>query len=222
MTVLIPALDEEQALPHVLAALPASVHRCVVVDNGSRDQTAQVARAGGADVVSEPRRGYGSACLAGLTHIAGEMRDDDVVVFLDADHSDDPSLVPRVAAPVLSGHSDLVLGCRREGVPLHARAGNALVLSVVRVLYGRRFADVPPFRAVRWSALRALDMDDRDFGWTLQMQLRALKKGLRIHEQSVPYRPRVAGESKVSGSLRGSVGAGRKMLSTVWMERFRS
>ena len=221
MTVLIPALDEEQALPHVLAALPPSVHRCVVVDNGSTDRTAEVAREAGAEVVEEPRRGYGSACLAGMAHIAPHMSGEDVLVFLDGDHSDDPALVPRVAAPVLHGRIDLVLGNRSVGVPPHARLGNAFVLGAVQLLFGRRFADVPPFRAIRWSALESLQMDDQDFGWTLQMQLRALKHGLRIHELTVPYRKRVAGRSKVSGSLRGTVGAGSKMLTTVWAERFR-
>lgn len=230
VAVLIPALDEEEALPGVLAALPWDrVRHVVVADNGSTDRTAEVARALGATVVPEPRRGYGSACLAGLRHLETVCAPSDVVVFLDADQSDDPKVLPELVEPILDGAADLVLGVRSEAgrqasrsVPLHARLGNRLVLGLVRLLFGFRFADLPPYRAIRLASLHSLRMDDANWGWTLQMQLRARRAGLRIREVAVPHRGRAAGRSKVSGSLVGSARAGAKMLYTIVRERLRS
>ncbi len=226
VAVLIPALDEEEALPGVLDALPRSgADHVVVVDNGSTDGTAEVARFHGATVVTEERRGYGSACLAGLRHLAGLEAPPAVVVFLDADQSDDPGLLPQVVAPIVEGRADLVLGVRggspRRSIPVHARLGNGLVLTLVRLLFGVRFHDLPPFRAIDFDRLRELAMDDRDWGWTLQMQIRAHRRGLRIVETTVSHRPRSAGESKISGSLSGSLRAGSKMLYTIARERLR-
>lgn len=224
----IPARDEEASLPGVLEALAAQpVGRVVVVDNGSRDATARVAEKGGATVVSEPARGYGSACLAGLRHLSAGPAPPEVVVFLDADHSDDPTALPRLVGPILRGDADLVLGVRRAPgagsapVPLHARLGNGLVLGLARLLFGHRFRDLPPFRAISFARLRELEMDDRTWGWTLQMQLRALRHGLRIREVEVLHRPRRAGRSKISGSLAGSLRAGARMLYTLARERLR-
>ena len=226
VAVLIPALDEEQALPSVLRALPRDrVDLVLVVDNGSRDATVDVARAGGATVLTEARRGYGSACLAGLRHLAGRPEQPGVVAFLDADGSDDPTLLPLLVDPILSGSADLVLGVRagdRSAVPLHARLGNGLVLFLVRVLFGLRFRDLPPFRAVRYDRLEDLRMDDRDWGWTLQMQIRAGRRRHRIQEIDVLYRRRSAGQSKISGSLLGSARAGAKMFYTLFRERMRA
>lgn len=223
--VLIPALNEEEALPAVLAGLPPGLGAVVVVDNGSEDRTATVARSAGAEVVREPRRGYGAACLAGMGRLAASPSPPDVVVFMDGDGSDDPGALPRLAGPVLRGDADLALGVR-EGEPgahpWHARLGTALVLAATRLLYGRRFADLPPFRAVEWTRLLELEMDDRDFGWTLQMQIRAVRRGLRIVEVPVPHRPRAGGRSKVSGTVRGTVGAGAKMLWVLARERARA
>jgi len=221
VAVLIPALDEEESLPGVLRALPAGLGRVVVVDNGSRDGTTKVARAGGATVVEEPARGYGAACLAGLEHLSALDEPPEVVVFLDADHSDDPGNMDRLVDPILAGDADFVLGVRRAAdgaLPLHARLGNHGVLLLARLLFGRAFRDLGPFRAIRSSSLKRLQMDDRDWGWTLQMQLRAVREGLRISEVDLPYRRRTSGRSKVSGSLVGSLRAGSKMIFTLARE----
>jgi glycosyltransferase involved in cell wall biosynthesis len=220
--VVIPALNEEASLGAVLAAVPEPYRaRVVVVDNGSTDSTAAAARAGGAAVVREPERGYGAACLRGLAALADSPPR--VVVFLDADSSDDPSEMPRVAGPVLEGKADLVIGSRVRGtrepgaLTPHARFGNALATFLIRVLFRVRFTDLGPFRAVSWEALGILDMRDRDFGWTVEMQVKAAKRGLRTLEVPVSYRRRV-GKSKISGTLRGSWGAGKKILWVIARE----
>jgi hypothetical protein len=225
---LIPALNEEVALPGVLVGLHAAgVSRVVVVDNGSTDGTGRVAREGGAEVLTEPERGYGAACLAGLRYL--EVNAPDVVVFLDGDQSDDPAAMDRILDPIRAGRADFVIGVRRgarsgevSSVPLHARLGTGLILAAARLLHGARFRDLGPFRAIRFQSLRALDMDDRNWGWTLQMQLRAHHLGVPMEEVEVPHRPRAAGRSKVSGSPIGSLKAGGKMLITLIRERFRA
>src|SRR6266545_444168 len=218
--VVIPALNEEASLPLVLAALPhPPVGRVVVADNGSRDGTARVAREGGAIVVPAERRGYGSACLTAL----GYLRDHDppdVVVFVDADFSDHPEELPRLVAPILSGEADLVIGSRVSGerepgalLP-QARAGNLVACLLIRLLYGHRYTDLGPFRAIRWDALERLGMADPNFGWTAEMQVKALRHGLRVTEVPVSYRRRV-GVSKITGTVAGTVRAGYKILWTV-------
>lgn len=218
---LIPALDEEEALPVLLAALPEGLGEVVVVDNGSTDRTVEVARAAGATVLHEPRRGYGAACLTGLHHLAGSATPPEVVVFLDADQGNPGALV-RLVEPILAGEADMVLGVRagdRRAVPFHARWGNALVLGLTRLLHGARYRDFPPFRALGFQALERLEMDDLTWGWTLQMQLRARHRHLRIVEIPLPHTPRRAGRSKISGTLMGSIRAGSTMLRTVVRER---
>jgi glycosyltransferase involved in cell wall biosynthesis len=229
----IPARDEEASLPLVLADLarlraPAEpggappapwLRRVVVADNGSRDGTARVAREGGAVVVEAPRAGYGSACLAGLAWLRAHDPPE-VVAFLDADYSDHPEELPRVVAPLLAGKADLVigsrvLGAREPGALLpQARAGNLVACLLIRLLYGHRFTDLGPFRAARWEALERLRMADPDFGWTAEMQVKALRHGLRVAEAPVSYRRRV-GVSKITGTVRGTVLAGTKILWTV-------
>jgi glycosyltransferase involved in cell wall biosynthesis len=225
--VVIPALDEERSLPLVLADLPRPpVRRVVVADNGSADGTARVALAGGAEVVAAPRRGYGSACLAALAHLrarsdAGpETVPPDVVVFVDADYSDHPEELPRLVGPIVAGEADLVIGSRilgrREPGALlpQARAGNLVACALIRLLYGHRYTDLGPFRAVRWEALERLGMADPDFGWTAEMQVKALRHGLRVCEVPVSYRRRV-GASKITGTVAGTLRAGYKILWTV-------
>ena len=217
---MIPALDEERGLEGVLAALPRGTLRTiVVVDNGSVDRTADVARAAGARVVREPRRGYGAACLAGLAAL--RPRPPEAVVFLDADGSDDPADLPALLAPLLAGEADLVIGSRVRGAreagalaPLQV-FGNRLAAVLLWALYGARTSDLGPFRAVRWQALEALGMRDRDYGWTVEMQARAARAKLRVVEVPVRYRRRTHGHSKVAGTLRGAVGAGWKILFTL-------
>lgn len=225
VAVLVPALDEEEVLPRVLEALPDdAVDHLVVVDNGSRDRTAEVARRCGATVLVEEERGYGAACLAGIGHLASLPESPEVVAFLDADATAEAPLVPALVRPVLADRADLVLGVRHGGdgrrgnLHAHARLGNRLVLGLVRILFGARFDDLPPFRAVRFRSLLELDMDDRDWGWTLQMQIRALRHGLRISQMPVPHAERSAGRSKISGSLGASIRVGLKMFYTLGRE----
>jgi len=220
VSLVIPALNEEDSLPLVLEALPSGVlHEIVVADNGSTDRTAEVARAGGARVIAENQRGYGSACLAGLAHLRSH-RPADVVVFLDGDFSDYPEELPSLVAPICAGDFDLVIGSRvlgeREPGALlpQARAGNLIACTMIRALYGYRFTDLGPFRAISWSALESLEMSDPDFGWTAEMQVKALRRGLRVTEVPVSYRKRV-GVSKITGTLRGTILAGYKILWTV-------
>ncbi len=218
--VVIPALNEERSLPLVLADLPRPpVRRVVVADNGSRDGTAEAARRGGAVVVEARRRGYGSACLAALAWLRANDPPE-VVVFVDADYSDHPDELPRLVAPILAGAADLVVGSRilgeREPGALlpQARAGNLVACALIRLLYGHRYTDLGPFRAVRWAALERLGMSDPDFGWTAEMQVKALRRGLRVAEVPVSYRRRV-GVSKITGTVAGTLRAGHKILWTV-------
>jgi glycosyltransferase involved in cell wall biosynthesis len=216
VAVVIPAVDEEHAIGRVLADLPRSVSRVIVVDNGSRDRTAEVAAAAGATVVREPRRGYGQACLAGIA-AAGDV---DVVAFLDGDYSDHPEQLGDVLAPIERGEADLVIGSRTLGRrepgahPWHAVLGTRVCVSLMNRLIGTAATDLGPFRAIRAPALRRLGMGDRDFGWTVEMQVKARRHGLRVCEVPVDYRPRI-GRSKVSGTLGGSMRAGVKILATI-------
>ncbi len=224
----LPARDEEGAIGAVLSSLAGSsagaIHEVVVVDNGSRDGTADVARDHGATVVAEPRRGYGRACLAGIAHLTRRPADDapDAVVFLDADGSSDPAELPRLLAPIRAGDADLSIGSRVRGRaepgawPLHARLGSRFAAFVIRVRSGYRFTDLGPFRAVRWDTLGALGMRDPDFGWTAEMQVRAASQGVRSAEVAVTCRKRVEGRSKVSGTFAGSFLASVKILATVF------
>lgn len=222
VAVLIPALNEEQALPLVLAELAAQApERVVVVDNGSTDRTAARARAAGAEVVLEPRRGYGSACLAGLAHLRAAPPE--VVVILDGDHSDYPEDLPLLLDPIRQGEADLVLGERVTlaqpgALQPQQRFGNHLASALMWGLVGRRYRDMGPFRAARWAALEALRMSDPAYGWNVEMQMKAARQGLRILEVPVRYRPRV-GQSKISGTLRGSAKAGAHILRACWRHR---
>ena len=221
IVVVIPALDEEGAIGAVVREIPPTVHEVIVVDNGSRDRTSEAARAAGARVVSEPRRGYGHACLAGIA-AAGDA---DVFVFLDGDHSDYPAQLVDVVAPILEGRADLVIGSRSRGRreagahPWHAVLGTRACVGLMNLLAGSRATDLGPFRAITADALRRLDMRDRNYGWTVEMQVKAARQGLRVVEVPVDYRPRI-GRSKVSGTVRGTVGAGTKIIATILRHAF--
>lgn len=212
--VIIPALNEEHALPRVLADIPRPpVRRVVVADNGSTDGTSRVARDGGAEVVHQPERGYGAACLKALALL--EADPPDVVVFLDGDYSDHPEELPHLLEPIAQG-ADLVIGsrvqrARRGALTPQQRVGNAIACVALRVLYRARYTDLGPFRAIRWDALSRLNMVDRNYGWTVEMQIKAAQQGLKHAEVPVSYRERI-GESKVSGTVRGTLGASRKIL----------
>jgi len=214
--VIIPALDEEVALPLVLRDIPRPpVRRVVVADNGSTDRTAARALANGAELVHEAERGYGAACLKALAHLADDPPE--IVVFLDGDYSDHPDEIEALIAPILAGDADLVIGSRARGsrergaLSPQQRVGNAIACRALRLFYGVRYSDLGPFRAIRWQTLQALGMVDRNYGWTVEMQIKAAKRGVRYREVPVSYRRRI-GVSKVSGTVRGSLGAGAKIL----------
>jgi glycosyltransferase involved in cell wall biosynthesis len=216
VAVIIPALNEQDALPHVLRDIPSPpVQRVVVADNDSTDGTADVAREHGAEVVHEPERGYGAACLKALAYLAANPPD--IVVFLDGDYSDHPNELPSLVEPIAAGDADIVIGSRARGrreqgaLSMQQRVGNAIACGALRLLYGVRYTDLGPFRAIRWETLVALGMQDRNYGWTVEMQIKAAQRGVACREVPVSYRQRI-GVSKVSGTIRGSVGAGAKIL----------
>ncbi|TNE53099.1 MAG: glycosyltransferase family 2 protein [Bacteroidetes bacterium] len=224
--VLIPAFNEEESLPLVLAAIPKSwVRHVVVCNNGSTDRTAEVAEQAGAEVVEALQRGYGTACLAGMAYLeqlpAAEQPD--IIVFLDGDYSDYPEDLPEVAGPILNDDMDLVIGSRLLGNPEPGamtppqRFGNWLAPLLIRWLYGCRFTDLGPFRAIRWDRLQELKMRDPNYGWTVEMQVKAAQHGLRCTEVPVRYRKRAGGKSKVSGTVKGVILAGWKIISTIFV-----
>jgi glycosyltransferase involved in cell wall biosynthesis len=222
VVVVIPALNEARSLPSVLAELPA-VGAVVVVDNGSDDDTAAVAREHGAVVRSEPRRGYGQAVQAGIAWAATQAPPFEVLVVLDADRSDYPDELPLLVGPILDGAADLVLGSRVEraapgSLLPHQRYGNALATALIGAVTGHVYRDMGPFRAIRMSALLELGMIDRNYGWNVEMQMKAARRGLRIREVQVGYRPRI-GVSKISGTVEGTLRAGSKIIWSVWRYR---
>jgi glycosyltransferase involved in cell wall biosynthesis len=210
VAIIIPARNEEVPLPGVIAEIPQQASGLVVVvDNGSTDRTAEVARAAGAVVVHEPQAGYGYACAAGIG--AAMDRGIEILVFLDADGSFDPTQIPELLAPIEAGEADLVLGSRPAGgmeqgaMPHHARFGNWLVARLMRVLYGLRVTDLGPFRAIRANLLDQLGMAEMTYGWPTEMMVKAARRGARVVEVPVRYRVRRGGRSKVSGTVRGTV-----------------
>lgn len=222
--VIIPAVNEERSIGKVLQDIPRPFVRHVLVcDNGSTDRTAEVACEAGAIVLHEPRKGYGSACLKGISYLRALPPEEqpDIVVFLDGDYSDYPEEMPSVVAPILESNMDLVIGSRALGTKEKGAMqpqqifGNWLATTLIRWIYGYHFTDLGPFRAIRFDKLLALGMEDPDFGWTVEMQVRAAKAGLQCTEVPVNYRQRI-GISKVSGTIRGTVLAGHKILWTIF------
>ena len=216
---IIPAWNEEPSIGRVLAEVPRRLYRQIlVVDNGSTDGTAALARAGGATVVAEPRRGYGAGCLRGIQALEPSI---EAVVFMDADCSDVPAEAATLLEPILDGRADLVIGSRTLGRPEagallpHQRLGNRLATTLIRLLWGRRYTDLGPFRAIRTSSLRRLGLSERGYGWTIEMQVQAIRKGLRVLEVPVSYRRRV-GVSKISGRPGASLAAGCRILWTIF------
>ena len=217
IAVIIPALDEEHAIGRVLSGIPAWVDDIVVVDNGSTDRTAEVVRERGARVVAEPRRGYGAACLAGIA----ALKRPDIVVFMDGDASDRGDEMARLVDPIIDGDADMVIGSRALGtrqagaMTLPARLGTWLACALIRLFWRVRVTDLGPYRAIKYAALHGLHMRDRDYGWTAEMQVNAARRRLRVLEAPVSCDRRV-GTSKVSGTLRGVIGAGTKILLTIF------
>ena len=217
--VVIPALDEELSLRELLPRLGETrLGQIVVGDNGSSDGTAAVASENGCTVVHESRRGYGAACWAALQALRPDI---DVVLFLDADSSDDLSRLPDIVGPVLRGEADLVIATRdaatveRGAMTVQQRLGNWLAVTLIRLRWGFRYRDLGPFRAVDRAALNRIEMRDRAYGWTVEMQVRAIQEGLRIRQVSVHYKRRI-GKSKIGGTLRGSIKAGYWIVYTIF------
>lgn len=225
---IIPARNEALSLPAVLSRVPSVVTRVLVVDNGSTDDTAAVAKAFGAEVILEPVAGYGKACLAGIAALASSPPA--FVAFADADGSDGVQNLETLLTPLFKGEVDLALAARQpvelRALTLQQRFGNRLATCLIRIIWGHDFRDLGPMRALSWEALTKLRMMDEDFGWTVEMQIKAVKLGLRIAEHPLPYYPRIAGRSKISRTLAGVVRAGTKILWVIGRElvpeRFRT
>jgi glycosyltransferase involved in cell wall biosynthesis len=224
ITVVIPTYNEAGSLARVLDEIPASlVSEVLVVDAGSTDGTAEIAAAHGARVIVEPRRGYGRACLAGLAH----ARSPDTVVFLDGDYSDRPGELGRLIEPIRQGRADVVLGSRLAGglapgaMPWHAVFGNRLAATLIRWLYGISLTDLGPFRAARYEVLRALGLRELTYGWSVELVTRGAMRGYRVTEVPVSYYPRI-GVSKISGTVRGSIGAAWCILAGIVKNRLRA
>ena len=233
ISVIIPVLNEENAIAKVITDIPktvgtldekteATVEEIIVVDNGCTDNTAAIAHRNGARVITEPRRGYGSACLAGIAALT--TTEPDIVVFLDGDYSDYPTDMPHLLHPILEGKTDFVIGARRadsarDALLPQARFGNWLACFLIKYFYGVRYTDLGPFRAIRYLQLLALNMQDKTFGWTVEMQLKAAKQGIPVCEVPVRYRKRI-GVSKITGTFTGTLKAGYKILTTLIYHRF--
>ncbi len=219
----IPALDEEGAIGQVVAGILVTgvVEEVVVGDNGSRDATDSVARAAGATVISAPQRGYGTACLAAIDYLRKRHGGPpDILVFLDGDGANDPTEIPLLLAPIVAGRADMVIGSRvkrmepgSETVP--QKFGNILATRLLGLIYGVRVSDLGPFRAIRWSAYERLGMVDPNYGWTVEMQIKAAKLRMYVEEVDVANRRRIAGRSKVGGTIRGVAGAGGKIIGLI-------
>jgi len=223
--ILIPARDEEAALPHLLAEIDRElIQKIIVVDNGSRDRTAEVAAQSGCHVVYEPQPGYGRACLAGINYLKNNQPPD-ILIFLDGDRSDHPKFIPDLVAPIRDQGCHLVIGSRALGVAeagsltFTQRFGNRLATFLIRIFWGLGFTDLGPFRAITWHALTAMNMQDKTFGWTVEMQIKAAMLGLKSTEVPVDYRNRI-GTSKISGTVSGVLKAGYKILFTVFKYKF--
>ena len=220
VSVIIPALNEEEPISDVVRAVRATdvPHEIIVVDNGSIDRTADRAQEAGARVVSEPRPGYGRACMAGVRSLSSEC---DIVVFLDGDGSDCPEFMNRLVDPIIAGTHDFVIGSRTRGqrepgsMNLQQVFAGRLAGALLSILYGVRYTDMCPFRAIRRDALEQLSMKEETYGWNLEMQMKAARAGLRILEVPVNHRCRTGGVSKVSGTMRGTFVAGARIIATL-------
>ncbi|KHJ39707.1 undecaprenyl-phosphate mannosyltransferase [Pedobacter glucosidilyticus] len=218
--VIIPAYNEEQSIAKVVQAIPKELVKTVVVaNNNSKDNTKIQAEMAGALVVDEPRPGYGYACLKGIDFLSNHIKPQDIVVFLDGDFSDYPEEIPDIINPILNNKADLVIGSRALGVKeknsmtIPQEFGNWLATKLIKWFYGVKFTDLGPFRAITWLHLQQINMQDKTYGWTVEMQIKAAKQGLRCMEVPVKYRKRI-GVSKVSGTVKGVILAGYKII---WM-----
>src|SRR5215472_2022514 len=217
VSVIIPTRNEAAALVHVLADLPTNlVNEVLVVDSNSTDGTPEVAARMGARVIAEPRRGYGQACLTGIAHASSP----DVIVFLDGDYSDRPAELPHLLAPIVEGRADITIGsrlavrCARGAMPWHAAFGNRLAAFLINILFGQRITDLGPFRAARADVLHQLGLEEATYGWAVEIILKGALQGFRVVEVPVSYYPRI-GKSKISGTLKGTLGAAWFIFSRI-------
>lgn len=219
--VLIPAFNEENSVGKVIEGIPSLVRNIIVVNNNSNDATRNVAKAAGAIVLDEPIKGYGRACLTGMAYLDQLSTPPDILVFLDADFSDYPEQLPDIIQPILTSNMDMVIGSRALGakekgsMTLPQVFGNWLATTLMRWIFRTSYTDLGPFRAIRWQALKTIGMEDKNYGWTIEMQIKAAKLGMKTVEVPVNYRKRI-GVSKVSGTVKGVFGAGYKILYTIW------
>jgi len=223
IAVIIPAFNEENSIGKVIAEIPKGIaEEIIVVDNNSSDSTEQAARIAGATVIYQPAQGYGNACLKGISYIEAKPLNlrPDIVVFLDADYSDYPEEMTQLVQPIMNSSYDLVIGSRAMGVRQKGamlpqqRFGNWLATRLIRLFYGTKFTDLGPFRAIRFDKLLQLGMRDKTYGWTVEMQIKAVKRKLAITEIPVRYRKRM-GSSKITGTVKGTLGAGYKIITTI-------
>jgi glycosyltransferase involved in cell wall biosynthesis len=218
--VIIPAFNEEASIALVIRDIPELVRHIVVVNNNSNDNTTENALREGAVVLDQPIQGYGSACLKGIKHVSAMSQPPDIVVFLDADYSDHPQELVDLIRPITNGNADIVIGSRANGkrekgsMMIQQRFGNWLATALVRVFYGKKISDLGPFRAIRFEKLVELEMRDATYGWTIEMQVKALKKEFCYCEVPVSYRKRI-GTSKITGTIKGTILAGYKIITTI-------
>ena len=221
LKVIIPAYNEADSIGKVIAEIPAIVAEVIVVNNNSTDQTVAVAKQAGATVLTETRKGYGYACLCGLNYVASTSNTPDIIVFLDGDYSDYPEELEKIVAPILEEDMDLVIGARKKSLREPGSMtpqqvfGNALATFLMRLFFGAKFTDLGPFRAIKYEKLKELQMQDTTYGWTVEMQLKALRKKLKYKEVPVRYKQRI-GVSKVSGTVKGTIFAGIKILGWIF------
>lgn len=219
--VIIPAYNEEKSIPKVIAEIPKIVRYIIIANNNSTDRTGEVAKSAGAVVVFEPQKGYGKACLTAMDWIKNQEIQPNIVVFLDGDYSDYPAEMVDLIQPILEGKAEMVIGSRALGqresgsMTFPQVFGNWLATTMMKYIQGAKFSDLGPFRAIVWPRLLDLRMVDQNFGWTIEMQIKAHKAGLRYTEVPVNYRKRI-GVSKVSGTLKGVIGAGYKIIFTIF------
>lgn len=219
--VIIPAFNEENAVGKVISEIPRFVSEIVVVDNNSSDKTQQNAAEAGATVLQEYFQGYGAACLKGIEYFNSKSNKPDIIVFLDADYSDFPEQMSDLIKPIIEGDADMVIGSRALGarqagsMTIPQIFGNWLATTLIKLFFGYQFTDLGPFRAIDFNKLLQLKMQDRTYGWTVEMQVKALKLGLKCTEVPVDYRNRV-GVSKISGTIKGTLLAGYKIITTIF------
>lgn len=224
--VIIPAYNEEASIGKVIAEIPETVYEIIVISNNSTDDTEKNARAAGATVLSEERKGYGYACLKGMDYVAAQDHKTDIIVFLDGDYSDYPEELTKIVTPILEEDIDLVIGARvkelrEKGTMTGPQIfGNWLATSLMKLFFGARYTDLGPFRAIKYDKLLALEMEDKTYGWTVEMQLKVLKKNYTYTEIPVKYKNRI-GTSKVSGTVKGAIFAGVKILGWIFKYSFK-